>query len=194
MEVKEDIFYIKEVLGGNSFAFKYLVERYKDRSFNLALRICGNREDAEEATQDAFLRSFRSLNDFRMESRYSTWLFRIVYNCAITSVRTRKSNILSLEDFPASYLDFKEAGCSEQEADREYTNALINFALQKLPEVDRGLIALHYFEEQSIKDIAKTTGLSKPNIKVRLFRARTRMLEIMQKAEKNKVEYHEEVR
>jgi RNA polymerase sigma factor (sigma-70 family) len=190
MEYKGDTFYIKEVILGNSFAYKYLVERYKDRAFNLALRICGNREDAEEVAQDAFMKAFRSLKDFRMKSSFSTWLYRIVYNSAITRIRNRKSNILSLEEFPATYIDFKSPDISEVEADREYRNALINFALKKLPETERAVITLHYFEDLDIAEISDTTGLSKSNVKMKLFRARVKMLEILKDVEKKNLAYH----
>src|SRR5512140_1430764 len=106
MEFKNDIYYIMEILKGNQNAFSYLVDEHKDRSFNLALRICGNHEDAEEVTQAAFIKAFRSLHQFKMKSSFATWLYRIVYNTAISDVRTRKQAPLSLEEFPADATDY----------------------------------------------------------------------------------------
>ena len=100
MEYKGDITYIEQVLAGNLNAYSHLVDRHKDRAFNLALRICGNTEEAEEITQDSFLKAFRSLSSFKMKSSFSTWLYRIVYNSSISNVRGRKNRVLSLEDFP----------------------------------------------------------------------------------------------
>jgi len=192
MDPERDINCIKQVLGGNSEAFSYLLDKYKDRTFNLAFRICTNREEAEEITQDAFLKAYRSLKGFRMKSSFATWLYRIVYNTSVSYVRNRKRTMLSLEDFPADPGDFSGTIFSEEESEREYRNALINFALQKINEEERGLISLFYYEEMSTEEISECTGMSRQNIKVKLFRARQKMLEILKKAEKKKLKYHEQ--
>jgi RNA polymerase sigma factor (sigma-70 family) len=192
MNYKGDIFYITQALSGNNLAFNYLVERHKDRVYNLAFRICGNREDAEEAAQDAFLKAFKSLKGFKMKSSFSTWLYRIVYNSSVSAVRTRKNNLVSIDEFPADYKDFTGINTSEETADRDYRNALINFALQKINEEERGLICLRYFEDLNIEEISEATGINKSSVKVKLFRARAKMLEIIEKVEKKKVIYHEQ--
>jgi RNA polymerase sigma-70 factor (ECF subfamily) len=79
----------------------------------------------------------------------------------------------------------------EDKAEFDYRNSLVNFALQKINEEDRGLISLYYFNELNTEEIAQITGISKSNIKVRLFRARQKMAEIIYKAEKQNVIYHE---
>ena len=154
-----------------------MINRHKDNVFNLAVRICGNREEAEEIAQDAFLKVYRALSEFRQNSSFATWLYRIVYNTSISYLRARRREVLSLEDFPADATDF--IGCCESEeiADREYRDALINFALQRLNESDRAIITLCYYEEMSQTEIATITGISKENIKIRLHRARKKMLE-----------------
>jgi RNA polymerase sigma-70 factor (ECF subfamily) len=184
MDYKADIFYIEQVLAGKTSAFSSLVDRHKDRAFNLAFRIAGNREEAEEITQDAFLKAFRSLDRFRRQSSFKTWLYRIVYNTAISLVRTHKKGILSVEEFPASIVDFLSYNASEQEAEMDYRNSLVNFALQKISEDERALISFYYFDELDISEISEITGISRSNIKVRLFRARQKMLEIIEKVEK----------
>ena len=191
MDYKGDIYYIDQVLAGKINAFTFIVERHKDKSFNLAFRICGNREEAEEIAQDSFLKAYRSLNGFKMKSSFATWLYRIVYNTAISSVRIKKRGLLSLEDFPADSTDFIGDNISEEESEKEYKNSLVNFALQKINEDERGLISLFYYEEMSIEEISVVTGITKSNIKVKLFRARQKMLEIIEKAEKRKLIYHE---
>ena len=132
MEKNSDISYIDKVLAGNLNAFSYLIDRHKDKAFNLAFRICGNREEAEEIAQDAFLKAFRSLKDFRKKSSFSTWLYRIVYNTSISLVRARGLRVLSLEEFPADAVDFLSESKNEDEAIDNYRNSLVNFALQKL--------------------------------------------------------------
>jgi len=184
---KEDILhYIDQVLQGNINAFTYIIDRHKDKAFNLAFRICCSREDAEEIAQDSFLKAYRALGSFKRKSSFSTWLYRIVYNTAVSYIRVKKKEILSLEDFPADAMDFMGTGISEEEADIEYRRSLINFAFQKISEEDRSLITLHYFEDMSTEEISEVTGISKSNVKVKLFRARQKMLQIFEKAEKKK--------
>ena len=83
-----------------------LLTGIKIKHINLAFRICGNREEAEEIAQDSFLKAYRSLSGFKMKSSFATWLYRIVYNTAISHVRIKKKGVLSLEDFPADATDF----------------------------------------------------------------------------------------
>jgi RNA polymerase sigma factor (sigma-70 family) len=191
MDYKGDIYYIERVLSGKSNCFSYIVEKHKDRAYNLAFRICGNHEEAEELAQDSFLKAYRSLGSFKMKSSFSTWLFRIVYNTTISHVRIKKKGVLSLEDFPADATDFIGSSPSEDEAEIEYRSSLVSFALQKITDEERGLITLFYYEELSTDEIAEVTGISKSNVKVKLFRARQKMQMIIEKAEKEKIAYHE---
>jgi RNA polymerase sigma factor (sigma-70 family) len=191
LEHKSDILIIEEVLQGKPNAFSIIVDRHKNKVFNLAFRICGNREEAEEIAQDSFLKVYRSLKSFKMKSSFSTWLYRIVYNASVSQVRLKKKGVLSLEDFPADSVDFIGNNISEEEAEKEYRNSLINFALQKISEEERGLISLYYYQELSTEEMSDITGISKSNIKVKLFRARQKMLEVIENVERNSLIYHE---
>jgi len=131
-----------------------------------------------------FLKAFRSLKSFRKKSTFSTWLYRIVYNTSISLVRSRKNKILSLEDFPADVIDFMRITPDEDEAEREYKNSLVSFALQKIGDEERGIITLHYYDELSIEEMSAVTGISRANIRVKLFRARQKMTEIIRTSEK----------
>jgi RNA polymerase sigma factor (sigma-70 family) len=187
VEKKADIlFYIDKVQEGNVNAYSVIVDRHKDRVYNLAFRICGNHEEAEEISQDSFLKAYRALGSFKRKSSFSTWLYRIVYNTAISHVRTKKRKILSLEDFPADAADFISTGTPEEDAETEYRRSLINFAFQKISDEERSLLTLHYYEEMSTEELSEVTGISKSNIKVKLFRARQKMLKIIENAEKKK--------
>jgi RNA polymerase sigma factor (sigma-70 family) len=188
---KNDISVIKQVLDGKTDEFRLIVDRYKNMSYNLAFRICGNREDAEEISQDAFLKAFKSLGNFKMNSSFATWLYRIVYNTTISYLRVKKGNTISLEDFPTETSYFLRNSESEEDADKEYRNSLVNFALQKISEEERGLISLYYFNEMNIDEISDVTGINNSNIKVKLFRARQKMLEIIEKVEKRNTVSHE---
>jgi RNA polymerase sigma-70 factor (ECF subfamily) len=191
MEYKGDIYYIEQILSGNSNSFSYIVDRHKNKAYNLAFRICGHHEEAEEIAQDSFLKAYRSLKSFKMKSSFATWLYRIVYNTSISYVRIKKKGILSLEDFPADATDFIGINPNEEDAEKEYRNSLVNFALQKINDDERGLVSLYYYEDMSTDEISDVTGISKSNIKVKLFRARQKMLEIIEKVEKKKLIYHE---
>jgi len=191
MDYKGDIYYIERVLNGEIASFSHIVDRHKDHAFNLALKICGNREEAEEVTQDSFLKVYRSLKEFKMKSSFGTWLYRIVYNTSVSYIRSRKRGVLSLEDFPADATDFASISKTAEEAEDEYRSSLVNFALQKLNEDERGIISLFYYEGMNTEEISEITGISRPNIKVKLFRARQKLLEIIGKVEKKKLIYHE---
>lgn len=185
---KDDIGdYIDQVLKGNINAFTHIVNRHKDKAYNLAFRICCNHEEAEEIAQDSFLKAYRALGSFKRKSSFSTWLYRIVYNTAISYVRLKKREVLSLEDFPADATDFLGTAASEEEAETEYRRSLINFAFQKISEEDRSLITLHYYEEMNTEEISEVTGISKSNVKVKLFRARQKMLQIFENTEKKRM-------
>jgi RNA polymerase sigma factor (sigma-70 family) len=191
MDYRGDTYYIKQVLDGNVNAYTFIVDRHKDHAFNLAMRICGNREEAEEVAQDSFMKAWRSLKQFKMKSSFATWLYRIVYNTAVSLIRTRKKGILSLEEFPADITDFTGNNITDEEAELEYRNSLLNFALQKISDEERALITLYYFEESTIDEIAEVTGLGKSNVKVKLFRARQKMGGVIEKTEKKKLLYYE---
>ena len=191
MDYKGDKYYIEQILAGNSNVFRYIVDRHKDKAYNLAFRICGNREEAEELAQDSFFKAYMSLRSFKMKSSFATWLYRIVYNTTVSHVRIKKKGVLSLEDFPADAVDFIGNNTSDDVAEKEYRSSLVNFALQKINEEERGLISLYYYEQLSTEEISDVTGLSKSNIKVKLFRARLKMQEIIEKVEKKRLIYHE---
>ena len=191
MDYKGDILYIEQVLSGKVNAFSYIVDRHKDKAYNLAFRICGNHEEAEEIAQDSFLKAFNSLRSFKMKSSFATWLYRIVYNTSISHVRLKKTRVLSIDDFPADATVFMAGNASEDEEDVEFRKSLLNFALQKITEEERGLITLYYFDEMSTEEISEITSISKSNIKVKLFRARQKMSDIIENVEKRKLVYHE---
>lgn len=175
-----DIELISQVLAGNVREFARLVDKYKNLAYTLAFRVVNNREDAEEVMQDAFVKAYRSLKDFRKESKFSTWLFRIVYNTAISKKRLKKHNNQSIDDLSVS----KEIALSREPENElfEDRKALLEKALQMLTEDDRVLITLYYAEECTVEEINKVTGLSRSNIKVRLFRARKKLHEWMASA------------
>ena len=195
MDYKGDGYYIDQVLAGKTNAYSYIVDRHKDKAFNLAFRICGNREEGEEIAQDSFLKAFRSLNNFRMKSSFATWLYRIIYNTAITYIRSRKEAVRSLEEFPSDATFFIANNNNEEKAEKEYKESLVNYALSKVEKEERGLISLYYYEDMKIDEISEVTGISSSNVKIRLYRTRQKMLEIIEKLEKkNSIVYENTAR
>jgi len=93
MAYKEDKFYIEKVLKGDTTAYADIVNKHKEMVFTIAVKILRNREDAEEIAQDAFVKAFQALPGFKGEARFSTWLYRIVYNAAISQSRKRNMNL-----------------------------------------------------------------------------------------------------
>jgi RNA polymerase sigma factor (sigma-70 family) len=195
MDYKGDSYYIEQVLAGKTNAYSYIVDHHKDKMFNLAYRICGNREEAEEIAQDSFLKAFRSLNNFKMKSSFATWLYRIIYNTAISHIRTRKEALYSLEEFPADASDFIGNNNSEDEAEKEYRESIVKYALSKVDEEERGLICLFYYEDMKIDEISEVTSISNSNVKIRLYRTRQKLLEIIENCEKrNSIVYENTAR
>jgi RNA polymerase sigma-70 factor (ECF subfamily) len=175
MEKIEDKYYIDKVLSGETQAYASLVDRYKSMAFTLALRLLKNREDAEEAIQDAFLKAYRSLQDYQFQSSFSTWLYRIVYNTGISKLRTIKNKYedISFDDLEDPV--FVDQSNALDRLRAEDQKKYINAAISTLPEDESFIVTLYYINESSIDEIGKITGLSGSNIKIKLFRARKKL-------------------
>ena len=176
---QQDEFYIGQVLNGNASAFEYLVKKYQDMVFGLALKMLKNREDAEEMVQDSFVKAFRSLNSYRKASLFSTWLYRITYNGCITWLRKRKVEMRSLDESNLKEQDEQRIHEQLSGVDQEEMVGYLQVALAQLPGQDQVLITLYYYEDQKIEAISHITGLSESNVKVRIHRARRRMYELL---------------
>ncbi|WP_423128151.1 RNA polymerase sigma factor [Gaoshiqia sp. Z1-71] len=187
MGPKDDQYYIEQVLQGDAAAFSYLVEKYQDLVYGLALKMLRNAEDAEELAQDSFVKAYRSLNSYRQKSKFSTWLYSITYNGCITLLRKRKVEVRSLDE---QYLSEKdEIKIHEQlsEINKAELEKCLNEALSMLPEQDQVLITLYYYEEQKVEEISQITGLSESNVKVKIHRARKKMYELLSSSFKEEI-------
>ena len=186
MHQKDDRYYINKVLEGDVQAFSYLVDKYKDMVFTLAFRILKNRENAEEVAQDAFLKVYQNLGKFRSKSKFSTWLYRIVYNTAISKVRVKQKTTMSIED-----QKFYEIGNNEHDVNKSFeienTKMILQRLLNKLDESERALITLYYLDECKISEISEITGYNRSNIKVKLHRTRKKMQEELQRISKSEI-------
>ncbi len=166
---------IARILAGDTHRFSVLVDRYKDRAFALACRLLGNREEAEEILQDAFVKAYRSLADFRGESRFGTWFYRILYNACMTRVSRRQCGAASLDDPEAiggeTAIASNEPDALESIAEEERFE-ILDAEMQKLPEKFRAVLVLFYVQGQKYEEIANVLNLSLSTVKTHLFRAR----------------------
>lgn len=141
----------------------------------LALKICGNSENAEEVVQDAFMKAFSALSHFRHASKFSTWLYKIVYYTALTKKRNQRNDTQELNEnsgATAYISDEKKEFNNLVVADRQ---KYINLALNQLGEEERIVITLHYLGEKSISEISEILDLGKSAVKMKLLRARKKL-------------------
>ncbi len=172
----QDYAVVQRVLGGEKKAFAELVERHKDRALTLAIRILKNREDAEEALQDAFVRAFNALPRFEWKSSFSTWFYRIVYNVCVTGLGKRdKKQRISIDDEDESG-NVVELPSEEVPPDLAFEsselNAIVQEEIDRLPEAYGPTFTLFFVQDMSYDEIVEVTGLPLGTVKARLFRAR----------------------
>jgi RNA polymerase sigma factor (sigma-70 family) len=172
----QDLKCIEKILDGDRNAYAFLVDRYKDMAYSLALRMVRNREEAEEIAQDAFVKAFRSLSSFKGNSRFSTWLYKIVYNTSISSLRKKEIEKLDLDEASLPAADITESSSAYASLNNAERSKFLEKALEVLDEDERFLIIMYYYEELDIDELAAITSLTKTNTKVRLFRSRKKML------------------
>lgn len=175
MNEPADSYIINQVMTGKKSMFAHLVERYNAMAFTLAYRILDNPEDAEEVVQDAFVKAYEHLGDFRQKSKFSTWLYRIVFNTAITRTRNRKPLLQEIDDRAFQMPDTGPSDNLLYGFTPDESGELVRKMLAMLPEEDRTILTLFYLNESGIDEIHAITGLSKANIKVKLFRARKKL-------------------
>ncbi len=179
MQPNTDPYLIEQTLKGDTKAFGELVERYQAFVYTIVIRIVKVREEAEEVAQDTFIKAFQSLSSYRGESKFSSWLYSIAYRKALDALRKNKKNS-SLELIE----EITEGDCSVIENALTYIedqerSEVIKKCILELPEKEAAIITLFYFEEQSIKEIAKITQLTEDNIKVKLYRSRKKLFSLL---------------
>ncbi len=180
VEHQQDNIYITKVLEGDRNAFAYLVDKYKTMVYSLALRLVKDREEAEEISQDAFIKAYQSLASFKGKAKFSSWLYRIVYNTAISRLRQQPAGRVSLDEPNISdtlYLESKENYDTLSADERK---KYLEKALDSLDRDEKMFVILYYYEEKDLDEIASIAGLTKTNTKVKLFRARKKMLTVLQ--------------
>jgi RNA polymerase sigma factor (sigma-70 family) len=173
---------IKKILQGEQALFAQLVQRYQRYVFTLVSRFTSNREDAEEISQDIFVKAYRSLADFRGEAKFSTWLYTVVRTSCITFLRKKQLDTISLDnERTLVQLENKESGFNANIVEQKSRHAMLNAAIQLLSPDDSQILTLFYKGEQSLEEIGRIMGLEPNTVKVKLHRARNRLKEKMEK-------------
>ena len=166
----EERLLVERAKGGDTAAFRELVERHQDRAYGLALRMLRSTGEAEEVAQDAFMRAWRALPRFRGEASFGTWLHAIVARRAIDRaevMRRRQARETSLEQ--AGDLAEPEAGA---EAGRGEIGARLEPLLERLSGLQRAAVTLYYYEDRSVEEVATMLGIPENTVKTHLSRAR----------------------
>ena len=169
---------IKQVIKGDQNAFSEIVELYKDKVFHICFRILGNRHEAEDIAQEAFIRAYINIESFNQTRKFSTWLYRIATNLCIDRIRKKK---------PDYYLDAEVSGTDgltmysqiaadvalpEEELEKLELRDIVQQEILKLPQKYRTVIVLKYIEELSLNEISEALDLPLGTVKTRMHRGR----------------------
>jgi RNA polymerase sigma-70 factor, ECF subfamily len=167
---------IQRVLAGDTEAFGILVDRYYDRCARIAFRILGNREDAEEAVQDSFLRAFRALASYEDRERFVAWVTRILVNqCRTVRAKSERRESVFSDDVDPEYA----ARRAETDAgDDDWPD--LDRALAMLPPEQREAVVLRYTDDLTYEEMARVTGAGESALKMRVQRAFVRLRMILQ--------------
>jgi RNA polymerase sigma-70 factor (ECF subfamily) len=185
---RDESLLVSEAKAGNYAAFEELVNRYEKKIYRLGMNITGNREDAEDVLQEAFLKAFEHLPEFREDSRFYTWIVRIAVNEALMKLRKRRtSREVPIEDssdeggevLVREFADWKPN--PEQEYARAELEGILEGGVKALPAGFRTVFYLRDVEGLSTEETADLLNLSVGAVKARLFRARLRLREELSK-------------
>lgn len=172
---------IQRVLDGNHNAYGQLVDQYKDLVFTLALRMLKHREEAEEVAQDVFIKVYKSLDRFKGDSKFSTWIYRVTYNTCLDNIKKNKKHLNNVPIDEFTYNKLETIDNALEEMIKAEKSALIKNCINILPSDDAYLLTLYYFEELSLEELTEIIDASANTLKVKLFRARKKLAVILEK-------------
>ena len=172
---------IEKVLGGDANAFEELVLKYEKTVYNLALRMVGDRDDAFDMTQEAFIKAYGSLSSFRGDSKFSVWIYRITTNVCLDFLRSksRKQQVsltVSDDDDEDAQLDIPDPKADpEQQLIKKISMQSVEEGLKTLPDKQRQILVMRELGGMSYAEIGKALSLEEGTVKSRIFRARKRL-------------------
>ncbi|MDG3583632.1 RNA polymerase sigma factor [Galbibacter pacificus] len=179
MTNQQDTIYRDRVLKGDTNAFSYFVDTYQQLAFTIAVRIVKNREEAEDIVQEAFIKCYHSLASFKGDAKFSTWLYKIVYHSTLDRVRKNARQIPSEEIEKINYNLIDDVEDALDILEKKEREKIIGAAIETLTNEEQTIITLYYYEDLSLKEIATIVGISTGNVKIKLFRARKQLFEIL---------------
>ncbi|MDA8595505.1 sigma-70 family RNA polymerase sigma factor [Flavobacteriaceae bacterium] len=172
---------IEEILiKGKYNSFGLLVDRYQHMAYTIAFKLVQDSDSAKDITQDAFLKAFEQLSTFKGQSKFSSWLYTIVYRQGLNELRKSKDKNLSMEVKHENLLTVENKDLPLEQLSKKERRKYITLAIGQLNEIDQSLISLFYLGEKNLKEIEEITGLSESNIKVRLHRSRKSLATILE--------------
>lgn len=160
---------IQQIIQGDSQAFREIVERYKNAVFALCYRMVQNREEAEDLSQEVFVKAYNSLTKYNPEYKFSTWILRIATNTTIDYLRKNRIQTLPLEE---EIKTKHETVSAEETFFEQNKQRKIEKAIGELPEEYRSLILLYHYHGLSYKEMAENMNLPMSKVKNRLHRGR----------------------
>ena len=178
---EQELTIIRRVQHGDTEAFSLLVSAYEKTVFNVAFQMTGNREDAQDIAQEAFFKAYTSLPSFRGDSKFSSWLYRIVSNLCLDFKRRqgrRPSASLTVEDDEGENVQLDiadESQSPEALLERKLTRDAVRRGLQELPDEQRQILLLREIQGLSYEEIGEAMGLEPGTVKSRIFRARKKL-------------------
>lgn len=180
MTTNDDQILITAIEKGDTKAYAQLVDRYKDLVYTLAIRMLKHKEEAEEVAQDTFIKVFKSLDKFKGDSKFSTWIYKVTYNTCLDRIKKNKKhfNDVAIDEYTFNKLDTIDNALDN--IIKEEKSTLIKQCINKLPEDSSALLTLFYFEELSLDEISKIINLEANTVKVKLFRARKKLAVILE--------------
>ena len=178
MTTTNDQIIIDKILKGNKNAFAELVNLYKDLVFSLAIKMTKNREEAEEVSQDTFIKAYKNLSKFKGDAKFSTWLYKITYHACLDRFK-KNANLYKTDSIDNNVIHIQSVDDTLQGIERKERAAIMEECLMQLPEEERTILWFFYYKELSLKEIIEITNFSEANIKVKLHRARKRLLTIV---------------
>ena len=176
----KELHIISSILAGKTERFSYFLDTYGQQVFHLIARMTGSPEDAEELTQDCFMKAFEHLSSFNGDSSFSTWIYRIAYNTTLSALRKKKNEMLAFDDKLWHTISDTQVDETLDSDDEEQIQKLQR-ALSALSTDEQALITLFYEEEKPISEICYILHLSESNVKVKLHRIRKKLYLLMTK-------------
>ena len=168
----DDKYYIDKVLKGDLNAYTPLVERYRCYVYALVKRTCPHPAEAEELAQDVFVKAYEHLREFRGTAAFTTWLYRIAYNTAVSHARKKKRYGISIDNIDIhNYFDEEQ----EDAESREGALVALEQILLSLPPEEQMLLSLFYKDNLKMEEVAYISGLSLSNAKVKIHRIRKKL-------------------